>query len=90
MLILAMVTQQSWAEGARGAAKAALAPLEEGMTQLASAFDRATAALGGLGDPLDARRPGPRPVCDGAPPGRDHRDRLRCVNVPTESVRLPI
>jgi rod shape-determining protein MreC len=48
MLILAMVTQQSWAEGARGAAKAALAPLEEGMTQLASAFDRATAALGDI------------------------------------------
>jgi rod shape-determining protein MreC len=48
MLILAMVTQQSWAEGARGAAKAALAPLEEGMTQLASALDRATAAFGDI------------------------------------------
>jgi hypothetical protein len=43
MLILAMVTQQSWAEGARGAAKAALAPLEEGTTQLASSFDRVKA-----------------------------------------------
>ncbi len=48
MLILAMVTQQSWAEGARGAAKAALAPLEEGTTQLASSFDRVTAVLGDI------------------------------------------
>ena len=32
MLVLAMVTQQSWATGARGAAKATLAPLEQGMT----------------------------------------------------------
>jgi hypothetical protein len=35
MLVLAMVTQQSWAEGARGVAKSALAPFEEGMTQVA-------------------------------------------------------
>src|ERR1700730_5874950 len=48
MLILAMVTQQSWAEGARGAAKAALAPLEGGMTQIAFGFDRATAVLGDI------------------------------------------
>lgn len=48
MLVLAMVTQQSWAEGARGAAKSVLAPLESGMTQLSAAFDRATATLGDI------------------------------------------
>jgi rod shape-determining protein MreC len=48
MLVLAMVTQQSWATGARGAAKAALAPLEQGMMQVASGFDRLTSALGDI------------------------------------------
>jgi rod shape-determining protein MreC len=48
MLILAMVTQQSWAEGARGAAKAALSPLEEGMTNVASGFDRWMVVLGDI------------------------------------------
>jgi rod shape-determining protein MreC len=48
MLVLAVVTQQTWASGARGAAKAALAPLEQGMMVLASGFDRATSALGDI------------------------------------------
>ena len=48
MLVLAMVTQQSWATGARGAAKATLAPLEQGMTLVANAFDRATSAFGDI------------------------------------------
>ena len=34
MLLLAMLSQQSWAAGARGAAKSALAPLEEAMTSV--------------------------------------------------------
>jgi rod shape-determining protein MreC len=48
MLVLAVVTQQTWASGARGAAKASLAPLEQGMMVLASGFDRATSALGDI------------------------------------------
>lgn len=48
MLVLAMVTQQSWATGARGAAKAALAPLEQGMMQVANGFDRFTSTLGDI------------------------------------------
>lgn len=48
MLVLAMVTQQSWATGARGAAKAALAPLEQGMMLVANGFDRATSTLGDI------------------------------------------
>src|ERR1700682_1744475 len=48
MLVLAMVTQQSWATGARGVAKAALAPLEQGMMQVAGGFDRFTATLGDI------------------------------------------
>ncbi|HEV2035873.1 MAG TPA: rod shape-determining protein MreC [Candidatus Dormibacteraeota bacterium] len=48
MLVLAIVTQQSWATGARGAAKAALAPLEQGMMLAATGFDHATAALGDI------------------------------------------
>jgi rod shape-determining protein MreC len=48
MLVLAMVTQQTWAAGARGAAKAALAPLEQGMLLVATGFDRATSALGDI------------------------------------------
>ena len=48
MLVLAVVTQQTWAAGARGAAKAALAPLEQGMMLVASGFDRASSALGDI------------------------------------------
>ena len=48
MLVLAVVTQQSWASGARGAAKAALAPLEQGMMLVASGFDRVTSAVGDI------------------------------------------
>ena len=48
MLALAMVTQQSWATGARGVAKAALAPLEQGMMQVAGDFDRLTSTLGDI------------------------------------------
>jgi rod shape-determining protein MreC len=48
MLVLAMVTQQSWAAGARGAAKATLAPLEQGMTLVATGIDRATSAFGDI------------------------------------------
>ena len=46
MLVLAMVSQQSWAAGARGAAKGALAPLESAMTSVAGNVDRATAVFG--------------------------------------------
>jgi rod shape-determining protein MreC len=48
MLLLAMVTQQSWAADARGAAKSALSPLEAGMTLAAASFDRATSMLGDI------------------------------------------
>jgi rod shape-determining protein MreC len=47
MLLLAVVSQQSWAAGARGAAKSALAPLEEAMT---SAADRVTRIASVFGD----------------------------------------
>jgi rod shape-determining protein MreC len=46
MLLLAMLSQQSWAAGPRGAAKSALAPLEATMTSAASQFDRAAAIFG--------------------------------------------
>lgn len=46
MLVLAMLSQQSWAAGARGAAKSALAPAEEAMTSLAGRVDRITTAFG--------------------------------------------
>src|SRR6267378_313441 len=36
MLLLAMLSQQSWAASARGAAKSALAPVESAMTSLAA------------------------------------------------------
>ncbi len=48
MLVLAMVTQQSWATDARGAAKATLAPLEQGMMLVATGFDRVTSAFGDI------------------------------------------
>jgi rod shape-determining protein MreC len=46
MLVLAMLSQQSWATGPRGAAKSALAPLEQAMTSLATQVDRVTAVFG--------------------------------------------
>jgi len=46
MLVLAMVSEQSWAAGVRGVAKSALAPLEAAMTQVAANVDRVTAGFG--------------------------------------------
>src|ERR1700692_3263040 len=46
MLLLAMVTEQTWAAGARGAVKSTLAPIEAAMTQLAGNVDRVTAVFG--------------------------------------------
>ncbi len=46
MLLVAMVSQQPWAVGARGVAKSALAPLESAMTAIARQTDRVTAAVG--------------------------------------------
>jgi len=46
MLALAVLSQQSWAAGARGTAKSALAPLEAQMMALASTVGRATAIFG--------------------------------------------
>lgn len=48
MLILAMLSQQSWAAGARGAVKATLAPLEAGMMLVSNGFDRATSVFGDI------------------------------------------
>jgi rod shape-determining protein MreC len=46
MLLLAMLSQQAWAAGARGVAKSALAPLESAMTVLAGNVDRVTTIFG--------------------------------------------
>ncbi|HYL54129.1 MAG TPA: hypothetical protein VEU73_00990, partial [Gemmatimonadales bacterium] len=46
MLLLAMVTEQTWAAGARGALKSYLAPVEAVMTQLAGNVDRVTSVFG--------------------------------------------
>jgi len=46
MLLLAMVTEQTWAAGARGILKSYLAPVEAAMTQLAGNVDRVTAVFG--------------------------------------------
>jgi len=46
MLLVAMVSQQSWAAGVRGAAKSALAPVESAMTSIATQADRVTAVFG--------------------------------------------
>jgi rod shape-determining protein MreC len=46
MLLVALLSEQAWAAGARGAAKSALAPLEAAMTQLAGNVDRVTAVFG--------------------------------------------
>ena len=48
MLLLAMLSEQSWATGARGAAKSALAPLESAMTQASRHIDRVTSILGDI------------------------------------------
>jgi rod shape-determining protein MreC len=47
MLLLAMLSEQSWAAPARGVAKSALAPLEAAMTQVAANADR---VMSGFGD----------------------------------------
>lgn len=47
-LLVAMVSQQSWAAGARGVAKSALAPFESGLTAVAAQFDRVTSVLGDI------------------------------------------
>ncbi|TAN31884.1 rod shape-determining protein MreC [bacterium] len=52
MLLLAMLSQQSWATGARGEAKSLLAPLESGMTVAAGQVDR---VVSGFGDVLALR-----------------------------------
>ena len=46
MLLLAMLTEQSWAAGARGVAKSALAPLEGVMAEVTGNVNRMTAAFG--------------------------------------------
>jgi rod shape-determining protein MreC len=46
MLLLAMLSQQTWAAGARGAARSALAPVEGAMTSLAAQVDRVTSVFG--------------------------------------------
>ena len=46
MLALAILSQQSWAAGARGAAKSALAPLESAMTGVVGGYDHLTSVFG--------------------------------------------
>jgi rod shape-determining protein MreC len=46
MLLLAMLSQQSWAAGPRGVAKSALAPVEEVMTSASRQFDRVMSVFG--------------------------------------------
>lgn len=46
MLVLAMVTEQPWAAGARGEAKALLEPLEGAMTAVSDRVDALTAGFG--------------------------------------------
>lgn len=46
MLLLAMLSQQTWAAGARGAARSALAPLEETMTSATTKLDRVASVFG--------------------------------------------
>src|SRR6266851_5451834 len=48
MLVLAVLSQQSWAAGFRGTAKSALAPLEAQMTSAAYSVERATAIFGDI------------------------------------------
>lgn len=46
MLLLAMLSQQSWAAGPRGAAKSALAPMEQTLTAAATQVTRVAAIFG--------------------------------------------
>ena len=46
MLLLAMLSQQSWAAGARGAARSALAPLEQSMTAASDQVVRIASVFG--------------------------------------------
>jgi rod shape-determining protein MreC len=48
MLVLAALSQQSWAAGFRGTAKSALAPLEAQMMSLAAAVEHGTAIFGDI------------------------------------------
>lgn len=48
MLALAVLSQQSWAAGARGTAKSFMAPLEAQMTSLASTVGRSTVIFGDI------------------------------------------
>lgn len=48
MLVLAVLSQQSWAAGARGTAKSVMAPMEAQMMSVASTFGRATAIFGDI------------------------------------------
>lgn len=48
MLVLAVLSQQSWAAGARGTAKSVMAPLEAQMTSLASTGGRVAAMFGDI------------------------------------------
>ena len=48
MLLVAMVSQQSWAAGARGATKGSLAPLESGMSLIAQGAGRVIGIYGNI------------------------------------------
>jgi rod shape-determining protein MreC len=48
MLLAALLSQQSWAAGARGVAKSALAPFESGLTAGTAELGRATSVLGDI------------------------------------------
>jgi rod shape-determining protein MreC len=48
MLMLAMVSQQPWAAGARGAAKSVLAPLETAMVAVSDSVSRVTSTFGDI------------------------------------------
>jgi rod shape-determining protein MreC len=47
-VLLAILSQQSWAAGARGAARSAMAPLEGAMASAAARADRVTSAFGDI------------------------------------------
>ena len=48
MLLLAMLSQQSWAAGARGAAKSVFTPLEAGMMTVSGSIERVTSVFGDI------------------------------------------
>jgi rod shape-determining protein MreC len=48
MLLIAMLSQQPWAAGARGVAKSAFAPFEAGLTGLANQFQQVTSVVGDI------------------------------------------